>query len=31
MYYPKDGAIKEWQNSLLITTLKSSAIYRVKY
>ncbi|OOF55139.1 glucose/sorbosone family PQQ-dependent dehydrogenase [Rodentibacter genomosp. 2] len=30
IYYPKDGAIKEWQNSLLITTLKSGAIYRVK-
>lgn len=30
IYYPKDGAIKEWQNSLLVTTLKNGAIYRVK-
>lgn len=30
VYYPKDGKIKEWQNSLLITTLKNGAIYRVK-
>lgn len=30
IYYPKDGKIKDWQNSLLITTLKNGAIYRVK-
>lgn len=29
-YYPADGKITEWQNSLLITTLKNGAIYRVK-
>lgn len=30
IYYPKDGKIKDWQNSLLITTLKNGAIYQVK-
>ena len=29
-YYPKDGKIKEWRNSLLITTLKSGALYCVR-
>ncbi|NEN74929.1 dehydrogenase [Pelistega sp. NLN82] len=29
IYYPKDGKITEWRNSLLITTLKNGAIYRV--
>ncbi|MEA1063956.1 glucose/sorbosone family PQQ-dependent dehydrogenase [Erwinia sp. HR93] len=28
-YYPADGVIKEWRNSLLITSLKNGALYRV--
>ena len=28
-YYPKDGVIKSFRNSLLITSLKNGAIYRV--
>ncbi|MDR0807328.1 MAG: PQQ-dependent sugar dehydrogenase [Enterobacteriaceae bacterium] len=28
-YYPKDGKIKAWSNSLLITSLKNGALYRV--
>ena len=28
-YYPADGPIKAWRNSLLISTLKNGAIYRV--
>jgi PQQ-dependent dehydrogenase (s-GDH family) len=28
-YYPKDGKIKGWGNSLLITSLKNGALYRV--
>jgi len=27
-YYPKDGAIPGWGNSLLVTTLKGGAVYR---
>lgn len=30
IYYPKDGKIKEFQNSLLVTTLKNGALYSVK-
>ena len=29
-YYPKDGKIREWRNSLLVTTLKSGALYCVR-
>ncbi len=28
-YYPQDGPIKAWRNSLLISALKNGAIYRV--
>lgn len=28
-YYPADGPIKAWRNSLLISTLKNGAIYRL--
>ena len=28
-YYPKDGKITAWQNSLLITSLKNGALYRI--
>lgn len=28
-YYPKDGKIEGWRNSLLITSLKNGALYRV--
>ena len=28
-YYPKDGKIESWRNSLLITSLKNGALYRV--
>lgn len=28
-YYPKDGVVKSWRNSLLITSMKNGAIYRV--
>ncbi|MDR0620680.1 MAG: PQQ-dependent sugar dehydrogenase [Deltaproteobacteria bacterium] len=28
-YYPADGPIKAWQNSILISSLKNGAIYRV--
>ena len=28
-YYPADGPIKAWRNSLLISTLKNGAIYRI--
>jgi PQQ-dependent dehydrogenase (s-GDH family) len=28
-YYPRDGKIKGWGNSLLITSLKNGALYRV--
>ena len=28
-YYPKDGKVKEWQNSILVSALKSGAIYRM--
>ena len=28
-YYPADGPIKTWRNSLLMTTLKSGALYRL--
>ncbi len=28
-WYPKDGVIKEWRNSLLISSLKNGALYRV--
>jgi PQQ-dependent dehydrogenase (s-GDH family) len=28
-YYPPDGPIKAWQNSILISSLKNGAIYRV--
>lgn len=28
-YYPPDGAIKPWRNSLLVTSLKNGALYRV--
>jgi PQQ-dependent dehydrogenase (s-GDH family) len=29
-YYPKDGAIPGWGGSLLVTTLKNGALYRLK-
>ncbi|MDR2338917.1 MAG: PQQ-dependent sugar dehydrogenase [Deltaproteobacteria bacterium] len=28
-YYPPDGPIKAWQNSIIISTLKNGAIYRL--
>lgn len=28
-YYPKDGAIKGWGNSLLVSSLKNGALYRL--
>lgn len=28
-YYPKDGKVKAWQNSILVSGLKSGAIYRM--
>lgn len=28
-YYPADGKVKEWQNSILVTGLKSGGIYRM--
>lgn len=28
-YYPKDGKVKEWQNSILVSGLKSGGIYRM--
>ncbi|MDR2300540.1 MAG: PQQ-dependent sugar dehydrogenase [Deltaproteobacteria bacterium] len=28
-YYPKDGPIKAWRNSVLISSLKNGAVYRV--
>lgn len=28
-YYPKDGKVKAWQNSLLVTGLKSGGVYRM--
>ena len=28
-YYPKDGKVKEWRNSLLVTGLKSGGVYRM--
>ncbi|UQZ89618.1 dehydrogenase [Deltaproteobacteria bacterium Smac51] len=28
-YYPEDGPIKAWRNSLLISTLKNGSLYRV--
>jgi PQQ-dependent dehydrogenase (s-GDH family) len=28
-YYPADGPIKAWQNSIIISSLKNSAIYRL--
>lgn len=30
MYYPENGPIKEWRNSLLITTLKNGTLYKVR-
>ncbi len=30
IYYPANGAIPEWRNSILVTTLKSGALYRVQ-
>lgn len=30
VYYPKDGAVKEWRNSLLLATYKSGAVYAIK-
>ncbi len=30
IYYPTDGAIPSWRGSLLVTTLKSGALYRLK-
>lgn len=29
-YYPENGVIEEWRNSLLISSLKNGAIYRVR-
>lgn len=29
-YYPENGLIEEWRNSLLISSLKNGAIYRVR-
>lgn len=29
-YYPADGAIEAWRNSLIITTLKTGELYRMK-
>ena len=28
-YYPADGPVKAWRNSLLVSTLKNGAVYRV--
>lgn len=28
-YYPKDGKVKEWQNSLIVSALKTGALYRM--
>ncbi|MCQ9122283.1 hypothetical protein BKG95_06775 [Rodentibacter pneumotropicus] len=28
-YYPKDGKVKEWRNSILVSGLKSGGIYRI--
>lgn len=28
-YYPKDGKVKEWRNSILVSGLKSGGIYRM--
>jgi len=28
-YYPKDGVIKAWRNSVIITSMKNGALYRV--
>jgi len=30
VYYPSDGAIAAWRNSLLVTTLKTGQIYKLK-
>ncbi len=29
-YYPKNGKIEAWRNSLLVTSLKNGALYRVR-
>ncbi len=30
IYYPKDGPIPGWQNSLLVTSLKNGALYKMR-
>ncbi|MCD8351461.1 MAG: PQQ-dependent sugar dehydrogenase [Planctomycetaceae bacterium] len=30
VYYPANGAIREWRNSLLITTLKTGSLFQVR-
>ncbi len=30
VYYPADGAIREWRNSLLVTTLKTGSLFQVR-